>query len=464
MSNTTAMELAARRGDAEMGRWGDSEALRVSVSPGLAGSAVARTIISPAARRASMAMFDQGIVSGASFAATVMVGRVCGEEPLGLYSLGFTLLILIRGVQESLVLTPYTIRMARLPARRRPSYAGSALVHSGLTALASMVALAAGGLALSAAIGLPRLTAVLAMLAIMLPLMLLREVARRFSFAELRLGRAVQIDAAAAVCQLSLVAWLAAAGRLSAVAAMAALGAACGVSGATWLARSARGFVVRRNRIASDWRRNWSLGRWIFAEQMCGTANSYSLHWLLALLLGAAATGEFAAAMAVVSLSNPLIIGLGNLLGPSTARALAAGGMPQMRRLIWSFTWRIAGSMLLFCLLMAICGNTALTALYGPAYAGHGLALTLLAAALAVNALGMGADSGLRAAGRPRETFTASLLALLVTLGAGMCLAPRCGIVGAGCAVLAGNLVGTAARWWAFARLSSSAAAAGATA
>lgn len=464
MSNSTAMELDARREDAEMGRWGDAKTPCLSVSPPLSISATARCFISPAARRASMAMFDQGIVSGASFAATVLVGRACGEEALGLYSLGFTLLILIRGVQESLVLTPYTIRMARLPARRRRSYAGSALVHSGLTALASMVALGAGGLTLSAAIGLPQFTAVLGILAITLPLVLLREVARRFSFAELRLGRAVQIDAVAAAGQLSLIAWLAAVGRLSAATALAALGMASGLSGATWLARSVRGFAVRRQRITSDWQRNWSLGRWIFAEQMCGTANSYSLHWLLALLLGAAATGEFAAAMAIVSLSNPLILGLGNLLGPSTARALAAGGMPQMRRLIWSFTWRMAGCMLLFCPLMAICGNAALTALYGPAYAGHGSALTLLAVALAVNALGMGADSGLRAAGRPRETFTASLVALLVTLVVGMCLAPRCGIVGAACAIVAGNLMGSGARWLAFARLSFSAATAGATA
>lgn len=408
-------------------------------------------------------MFDQGVVSGASFAATVLVGRVCGDEALGFYSLGFTLLILIRGVQESLVLTPYTIRIARLPARRRPSYAGSTLVHSGLTALASMMVLGIGGLALSAGLGLPQLTAVVCVLAVTLPLMLLREVARRFCFADLRLGRAVQIDVVAAACQLALIGWLAVAGRLSAATALAALGAACGVSGAVWLTRFARRLVIQHHRIVSDWRRNWSLGRWIFAEQMCGTANSYSLHWLLVLLLGAAATGEFAAAMAVVSLSNPLIIGLGNLLGPSTAQAFAAGGAPEMRRLIRAFTWRMAGLMLLFCLLMASCGHTALAVLYGTAYANHSLALTLLAVALAVNALGMGADSGLRAAGRPRETFIASALALVATLSTGACLATRYGVAGAACAALAGNLVGTAARWLAFVRLTSSPAATGAT-
>ncbi|MGH7195096.1 MAG: lipopolysaccharide biosynthesis protein, partial [Candidatus Saccharimonadales bacterium] len=359
---------------------------------------------------------------------------------------------------------PYTILIARMRCRRRASYAGSALVHSGLAALVSMLLLCIGAQALSMGLGFPRLAPVVWMLAATLPLMLLREVARRFFFADLQLARAVQLDAAVAACQLSLIAWLAVSGRLSATTALAALGLGCAVSGAAWLARSRHRFEIHRRRVVRDWRCNWSLGRWVFVEQMCGTTNSYSLHWLLAMLLGAAATGEFAAAVAVVSLSNPVIIGLGNVLGPATARAFATGGAPEMRRLIQTFTSRMAGLMLLFCLVIAVFGDAALTALYGPAYANHGMALTLLALGLAVNALGMAADSGLRAVGQPRETFVASLLALLVTLAAGVLLTPAWDISGAACAVLAGNLVGTAARWFAFLRFSSGANAAGATA
>ncbi|HEX5446096.1 MAG TPA: polysaccharide biosynthesis C-terminal domain-containing protein [Pirellulales bacterium] len=391
-----------------------------------------------------MAMLDQGIVSGASFATSVMVGRFCGEEALGLYALGFTLLILIRGVQESLVLTPYTIFVARLPGRRRPSYSGSALAHSAAAAFVSMLVLGGCGLALSASLRFSGFAPVVWMLTATLPLLLLREVARRFSFAELQLGRAVRIDAVAAGCQLLLLAWLAVAGRLSAATALAAMGVACGASGAVWLVRSGRRHAIHRRRVVRDWRRNWSLGRWIFAEQMCGTANSYSLHWLLALLLGAAATGEFAAAATVVSLTNPMIIGLGNLLGPATAGAYATGGVPEMERVVETFTWRMAGLMLLVCLAIAGFGNSALALLYGPSYANHGAALTLLALALAANALGMGADSGLRAMGRPRETFYASLLALLVTICAGGCLTPAWNVIGAACAVLAGNVAGAA--------------------
>ncbi|HJT35773.1 MAG TPA: oligosaccharide flippase family protein, partial [Pirellulales bacterium] len=280
------------------------------------------------------AMLDQAVVSAASFITSVFVGRFCGEEALGLYSLGFTLLILVRGIQESLVLTPYTILSPRLSNRRHASYAGSVLVHSGLAALISMLMVGLGAVAFSAVVGLPRLAPVLGMLAAMLPLLLLRDLARRFLFADLNLHRALLLDLTVAACQLALIAWLSAAGWLSAVTAHTAAGLACGVAAVAWLLRSRHGLRIQRRRILGDWVRNWSLSRWIFAEHLCGITNAYSPHWLLALLLGAAATGEFAAAMTVVLLLNPFIIGLGNLLGPATARAYANGGVSEMRRIV----------------------------------------------------------------------------------------------------------------------------------
>ena len=276
-----------------------------------------------------IAIFDQGIVSGSSFVTSVFLGRICGEEALGLYSLGFTLLILVRGVQESLVLTPYTIHSAQLPNRRRAAYTGSSLMHGGLAALASALVLGVVAVAISRSIDSPRLAPVLGMLAALLPLMLLRECARKFLFAELHVGRALLFDAAVAGGQLALIGWLSATARLSAVTALAAMGAACGLAAFAWLVASRHRLRMRRRSVVADWGRNWLLGRWIFAEHVCGIANAYSPYWLLALWLGPAATGEFAAAMTIVLLSNPFIIGLGNLLGPLTARAFAAGGVTE---------------------------------------------------------------------------------------------------------------------------------------
>ena len=42
-----------------------------------------------------IALADQVLVSGGRFAASVLVGRLCGKEPLGFYTLGFTVLLIM---------------------------------------------------------------------------------------------------------------------------------------------------------------------------------------------------------------------------------------------------------------------------------------------------------------------------------------------------------------------------------
>ena len=74
-------------------------------------------------------MVDQGVVSAARFVTNVVIGRACGKEELGLYALGFSVLLLVVCAQESLVTTPYTVFGNRLRGRRRAVRAASALLQ-----------------------------------------------------------------------------------------------------------------------------------------------------------------------------------------------------------------------------------------------------------------------------------------------------------------------------------------------
>src|SRR5947209_4562429 len=97
----------------------------------------------------SLAVLDQAVVSGTSFLTTILIGRWCGADELGIYSLGFTLLVTWGCVQESLVALPYTIRRHRLLRETQAEYAGSVLVHQGLLSALALVTLAATGAAMS---------------------------------------------------------------------------------------------------------------------------------------------------------------------------------------------------------------------------------------------------------------------------------------------------------------------------
>src|SRR5205814_9957239 len=90
-------------------------------------------------------------------------------------------------------------------------------------------------------------------------------------------------------------------------------------------------FTVRRERVLPELRRSWAFGRWIVLGQLVGVVHGFVLYWLLAAMKGTTATGAFAACMTVVTLSNPFILGIANVLGPRAARAFTTGGPQEAR-------------------------------------------------------------------------------------------------------------------------------------
>ncbi len=137
------------------------------------------------------ALIDQMVVSGSRFFATVVVGRSCGAEGLGLYAVAFSLLILVNVIEESLFMAPYTFFANQREGTRRARYAASTLLGSLALGLAS-----AGILPLLIPIsiwsgGPAELTAMFWVMIPIIPFSLLREFARRHSFAHLKMRRAL---------------------------------------------------------------------------------------------------------------------------------------------------------------------------------------------------------------------------------------------------------------------------------
>ena len=90
-----------------------------------------------------LALADQSAVSGVRFLTTVIVGRACGPEELGIYSLGFTLLVVFSCALEALVFTPLVVYGSRLQGTARREYHGGVLGIAALVALVTAVSLGA---------------------------------------------------------------------------------------------------------------------------------------------------------------------------------------------------------------------------------------------------------------------------------------------------------------------------------
>ncbi len=394
----------------------------------------------------TMALVDQAVFSGTSFLTTIIVGRASTRHELGTYSLGFTIILGILCVQESLISLPYIIYGNRLQGTRRAEYAGSVLIHYGLLSALAIVGLAITALALSLGVGPPDLPAVIAAIACVIPWILLRQFGRRFAFAHLHIVRALAIDVAVAALQIGGLCYLAATGRLTAVAAYVVMGTACAVAAVGWLVSARASFVVRKTQVSDALRRNWSFGRWVFASEIASISHVYSLHWLLALVLSTAATGIFTACETVAAFSNPLVLGIGNVLAPWSARAFAEGGPAAVRRVIRRATLVLAAMMIVFFSVLALWGGQIVALLFGSEFAGNGHVVAVLGLSSLVAALGIPAGDGLRAMERPDVNFVASLMGFFVALvGAAVLIVP-CKVPGVAYGLLAGTAVASTAR------------------
>ena len=88
-----------------------------------------------------LSLFDQAVVSGTSFVTSVMIGRLCSKEDLGVFYLALTIVYLARGLQEHLVSAPYVVYCQNHSGESRALYMGSSLLHQIALSLAALVAL-----------------------------------------------------------------------------------------------------------------------------------------------------------------------------------------------------------------------------------------------------------------------------------------------------------------------------------
>jgi glycosyltransferase involved in cell wall biosynthesis/O-antigen/teichoic acid export membrane protein len=410
--------------------------------------------LTPPLRSGFLVLLDQAIVSGVSFATTIVVVRTSGPAELAIYALGLTVLLLVGSVHEALIAQPYTVYTNRLDGTTRPAYLGSALgAVVGLAAIAALVPLTIGMLLLGG-IGPTRLAPLAIGLAIVAPCWLLRDFARRVSMADLAVGTGLLLDASVALAQLGLLAWLAATGRLSGLTALFAIAAAAAAGGCGWLAVSRRRLRVRPSCFLADWRRNWRLGRWVLAGRVMSQLNSdMTVTWLLMLLAGPIAAGVFAACLTVVFLSNPLVLAAGLFLTPRIARTVAGAGIAAARRIVSQSTVVLAAVLALFVAALALLADPLMQLMYGRQFAGYQENVVLLGVAIAISAVGLAAGSGLLAIERADLGLLSSVCGFVVLIAAAPPLIDRWAVFGAGLALIAGNTVETTARLLLFRRL-----------
>jgi O-antigen/teichoic acid export membrane protein len=383
-----------------------------------------------------LAVFDQAVVSGTSFLTSVVLGRMCAREELGVYYLVLSIVFFVRGIQEQLVSAPYMIYSQRREGEALERYAGSSLAHLGV-----LLAVTSGTLLVLAALGVmsAELTGALWLLVAAAPLLLMREFVRQLLFAHLAMKTAIALDVGVAVVQLAGLALLATTGTLNLATTLAVLGVSSGLPVVAWFALKQRRLVLRPAEVVSDFLHNWVFARWALASQLLACTTPYVMPWVVAFTHGEAQTGTLGACSTLVGLSNMFMMGLCNFLSPQAARAFAHGGLTELQSVLWKTAALFVGSLGLVVILGFTLGEQIATLVYGEQFGGTGWIIGVLSLSVLANSLGVTAGNGLWAMERPSANFVADLFSVGVVIVATITLVPWLGPLGAALATLAGT-------------------------
>ncbi|MCA9202830.1 MAG: hypothetical protein KDA59_07285 [Planctomycetales bacterium] len=402
-------------------------------------------------------MLDQAFVSGVSFLTSVAVERATGSAGLGLYTLAFTLVVWSASCQDALLTGPYLIFGTSMNERRRRRYAGHVAVQFAAYALLLSVAIAAVAIVLlggwiPAAEDRVALGSLLAALAIALPFLLLREFARRFSYASHRIVASLVVNISAALFHIATMAYLYVHELLTPTTALISLAAAAGLAAIGWAIVFRHSFAWQGRGWRQALRRNWSFGKWICGSRWAGLAQMYLLYWMLSGVLSAVETGRLAACTNVVMLVNPIVAGMASIQTVWTTRAFHSHGKHGLRRIVKQLSLAMATFVGLIALILFVAGPHIMNWLYRDSFAGQRLVLTLLACAVMADAAAMAFDSGLRVLRQPSAVFGIQVASLVATLTVAAMLAPSHGIWGAAAAFLVGKSLAAALIMWRFHR------------
>lgn len=399
---------------------------------------------------AGLAVAGQGFVSATNFLTTLIVGRACVKEELGLYGLGFSVLVFVMQLQVALIITPYVVYEPRVKGHEHRIYTGSSLIHQAALSLVLIPVFFLAGLLATAGYGPQGFAPVAWALVFAVVAALLKEYVRRICFANVKMIAALIVDAATAALQIGILAILWRTNTLTAARAFWVTAFANGLAATVWLAMNRGMFHLQWGTVLRHFAANWQIGKWSFASAfLYGIGNNF-YPWLVERFQGTAQTGEFQACLGVAGLGNIVLIGVYNFLGPRIARVYAEKGIAYLKRFVMLTSMAMCCSMAPICFVLWSWGDPLVVLVFGDKYAGNGMIVFVLALNLMALAMALALSYALFALEKADFDFIVNIAGVLILVTVGIWLVRAYGPLGAALGLLASNAAALATRYGVF--------------
>ncbi len=382
--------------------------------------------------KGSLAILDQGLISGSNFLITIMLARWLVPEQYGAYALAFSIFLFASGFHSALLLEPMSVFGSSSYGKCLPAYLGKLLrLHFVLAFF--LTGLVVAGIAVLHYFTADRaLTSALWGVCIATPLILFFWLCRRAAYIKLAPGLAARGASAYCFVLICLLLLIKRVGWLSGFTAFLIQSLAA-TAAAILLLASLRSQLDSQSGPSSSAvvRQHWRYGRWVVATQFVYWLSGNAYYVVVAAFLP---MQDVAALRALQNFTLPFsqfLSAVSLLLLPWASARFAEEGRAGFQRRIRQITLLFVAVASAYYAVLWLFGGRIMAFLYAGRYTDFAYLLPLVAAPVVVLAASQGSAIAVQAMQAPAEIFLAYSVSGTLTILAGVALARYWGLAGA---------------------------------
>jgi O-antigen/teichoic acid export membrane protein len=388
-----------------------------------------RLLSGQGAREGYLAASDQAIISLANFLATIILARNVSLTELGVYGVGFTILRLVRSVQEGLTIQPVNALGPGMDEAQFRRYVSSTSLIQLALAAVSAATIALLGMLLTQT-GNDTLGPTIFSLWPAFFFWQLQEYLRRVMYARGQIFYAMLNSALANAVRMGVMLYWADQGTLTGPGGLLAIaiGSLVALLPGAWQTRDC--WTRHFEPLAATWQRNWRFGRWVLGGTIASWVSVEFYPVLTAGMVSFAAAGAYRALQNLVAPVLLLLRATDSFLTPRAARIYRVSGLPGVNQ-VMRLTYLITSLPVLGLLALAVIfREQIIAALYGDEYLVYSNGMFLMALFYALLYLYSPVQSALKAVQVSRPIFVANLLAILAMFAVGIWMIYAWGLYG----------------------------------
>ena len=391
--------------------------------------------------KGSLAVLDQGLISGSNFLIGILLARWLVPEQYGAYALAFSIFLFVSGFHNALLLEPMSVFGPASYGKCLVAYLGR------LLRLHFVLAFFLAGLVVACITVLHYFTADRALtsalwgVCIATPLILFFWLCRRAAYINLAPSLAARGASAYCFVLICLLLLIKRVGWLSGFTAFLIQSLAA-TAAAILLLPSLRSKLNSQSGPSSSEvvRQHWRYGRWAVATQFVYWLSGNAYYVLVAAFLR---MQDVAALRALQNFTLPFaqfLSAVSLLLLPWASARFAEEGRVGFQRRIRQITLLFTAMASAYYAVLWLFGGRIMAILYAGRYTDFAYLLPLVAAPVVVLAVSQGSTIAVQAMAAPAEVFLAYSVSGILTILAGVALARYWGLAGALIGILTSSL------------------------